>query len=177
MTPNEITLTFLMKLLEDSFDHARGHGTTASSSAPSDRRQTAYTSVAVGLTAYSSDDTPVIDPYKHPGIWAVFDDGCNSSCHGTTWAKDAAAKLAAGEFDMTWIHLRERVYNGLGGKATGKGKAIAADVGSPSRAKWVADATVLGLCAAGEGTPMPHTISLPPLTSIDSRTPDRSLFK
>ena len=33
-----------------------------------------------------------VDPYEHPGIWAILDEGCNSSTHTKQWRENAEEK-------------------------------------------------------------------------------------
>ena len=36
---------------------------------------------------------PIIDIWKDPGVWAIPDGGCNSSCHSAKWRENAQYKL------------------------------------------------------------------------------------
>ena len=38
-------------------------------------------------------DLPWVDIFKDENVWAVLDEGCNSSCHGSHWAENAAEEL------------------------------------------------------------------------------------
>eukprot|EP00971_Amphidinium_carterae_P023225 458280-Amphidinium_carterae.1 len=52
-------------------------------------------SMAVGnVCAVPASSPEAIDPLMHPGIWGILDEGCNSSCHGASWATNAQKKLA-----------------------------------------------------------------------------------
>ena len=37
---------------------------------------------------------PVVDIYQSSGVYAVLDEGCNSTVHGTEWISNAAKKLS-----------------------------------------------------------------------------------
>eukprot|EP00973_Karenia_brevis_P043328 6006346-Karenia_brevis.AAC.1 len=36
---------------------------------------------------------PAVDICKDPGIWICLDEGCNSNCHGKSWAVNTVEKL------------------------------------------------------------------------------------
>ena len=60
---------------------------------------------------------PRVNIYKDPGIWICLDEGCNSNCHGETWAADVEKKLpylSYGRKTMEWIHHREKLFKGIG---------------------------------------------------------------
>jgi len=60
----------------------------------------------------------VVDPYEDPHIWAVVDDGCNSSCHTKLWRKNADMKLAKLNFQCHLESSEMTTFKGVGEKKT-----------------------------------------------------------
>ena len=52
-------------------------------------------SMAIGETVPEPEcHLRVIDIYRDKHVWGVLDEGCNSTCHGTEWRKNANKKFA-----------------------------------------------------------------------------------
>ncbi len=63
----------------------------------------------------------VVDPYEDDGIWAIVDEGCNSSAHGKSWRENAERKLAVLGFKVQKMNSKVHNYSGIGAtKTTGK---------------------------------------------------------
>ena len=63
----------------------------------------------------------IVDPYEDPHIWAVVDDGCNSSCHTRLWREKAEKKLAQLNFQCHLESSEMTTFKVVGEeKATGK---------------------------------------------------------
>ena len=58
-----------------------------------------------------------IDILTDDGIWAILDEGCNTTCHSHEWRINAEKKLLQKGFTMEYCHS-EKSYNGVGGSAT-----------------------------------------------------------
>ena len=52
-------------------------------------------------------DLPWVDVFKDSEVWAVLDEGCNSTCHGKRWAENAEKKFSALGWKCPWVHHRE----------------------------------------------------------------------
>ena len=55
------------------------------------------------------DELEQVDPFGHDGIFALLDEGCNSSCHSRSWRINAELKL------KTWTatgHERHATHRG-----------------------------------------------------------------
>ena len=61
---------------------------------------------------------PWVDIYEDPGIWAVLDEGCNSTCHGEQWARNAEMKLNKLGYRVRWINRDPKTYKGVGQSRT-----------------------------------------------------------
>ena len=81
------------------------------------------------LPAALDGGLPYVDIYEDPGIWAVFDEGCNSACHSKAWADDAEKKLEKIGMQPVWIHQRPRSYTGIGKQNTSGNKAFPVGIG------------------------------------------------
>ena len=66
-------------------------------------------------------DLPTVCPFTDPGIWGVFDEGCNSSCHGSKWACNLEAKLKKLGYEPRWVHKVPKHYSGVGKGTTSVG--------------------------------------------------------
>ena len=64
----------------------------------------------------------VVNIWKDEGIWAVLDEGCNRSMHGTEWGKNARKKLADMGFASPWSSREQCMYSGVGGRSKSLGK-------------------------------------------------------
>jgi hypothetical protein len=60
----------------------------------------------------------VVDPYEDPHIWAVVDDGCNSSCHTKLWRKNADKKLAKLNLQCHMESSETTTFKGVGERKT-----------------------------------------------------------
>ena len=58
-----------------------------------------------------------VDILEDDGVWAILDEGCNTTCHSKEWRVNAEKKLLAKGFTMEYCHS-EKSYNGVGGTAT-----------------------------------------------------------
>lgn len=57
----------------------------------------------------------VVDIYSSQGIWATLDEGCNATCHGEYWMRNAEAKLIANGFSCQWIKgSKSKPFVGIG---------------------------------------------------------------
>ena len=52
----------------------------------------------------------------HPGVYAVLDEGCNSTVHGTDWIANAAQNLASIGFSTRFSPEGSRTFKGLSGE-------------------------------------------------------------
>ena len=55
----------------------------------------AFPSIQQGrsMREFQNLDLPVIDPFQHEGVWAIPDDGCNSTTQGEEWMINVCKKL------------------------------------------------------------------------------------
>ena len=61
----------------------------------------------------------VVDPIADDGVWAIIDDGCNSSCHGEVWRQNAEAKMKVLGLNPIWLHWTSATtFNGVGTSMT-----------------------------------------------------------
>jgi len=58
-----------------------------------------------------------VDIVTDPGIWAILDEGCNTTCHSRSWRLNAQEKLEAMGFCMETCKATKN-YNGVGANAT-----------------------------------------------------------
>ena len=60
-----------------------------------------------------------MDPFGHDGIFALLDEGCNSSCHSRSWRINAELKLKRGpRLAMKDTPRTAGTYKGIGGAET-----------------------------------------------------------
>ena len=64
---------------------------------------------------------PDVDIYADPGIWAVLDEGCNSTVHSDAWAENAIQKYRALGFETKFHDRDALVFSGLSGNTTTNG--------------------------------------------------------
>ena len=62
------------------------------------------------------DPLPVVDIYDSPGVFAVLDEGCNSTVHGTEWIANAARKLSNLGYSTRFSSNAARTFKGLSGE-------------------------------------------------------------
>ena len=62
-------------------------------------------------------DMPMVDIYKDKGIYAVLDEGCNSTVQGDVWARHAEAKLESLGFTSKFEASPPKCFKGLSGNA------------------------------------------------------------
>ena len=55
-----------------------------------------------------------VNPFKDPGIWAILDEGCNSSTHTRTWREDAEAKWLKKGFKCYISNPKSAKFTGIG---------------------------------------------------------------
>ncbi len=60
----------------------------------------------------------IVDPYEDPHIWAVVDDGCNSSYHTRLWRDNAEKKFAKLNFQCHFVSSETTTLKGVGEKKT-----------------------------------------------------------
>ena len=76
-------------------------------------------SCAFSLTPDSGPaDLPWVNIFEDEDVWAVLDEGCNSTCHGTRWAEDAEKKFNKKGWKCPWVHHRGKEYSGVGNETT-----------------------------------------------------------
>ena len=73
------------------------------------------------IKEFQNVDLPVIDPVAHEGIWAIPDDGCNSTTHGERWKDDAAYKMRKKGVEPRLVATKSTSFSGVG-KAQAKGQ-------------------------------------------------------
>ena len=59
---------------------------------------------------------PVVDIYQSSGVYAVLDEGCNSTVHGTEWISNAAKKLSNLGYSTRFSSNAARTFKGLSGE-------------------------------------------------------------
>ena len=65
------------------------------------------------------DELEQVDPFGHDGIFALLDEGCNSSCHSRSWRINAELKLKRGpRLAMKDTPRTAGTYKGIGGAET-----------------------------------------------------------
>ena len=64
---------------------------------------------------------PVIDIWNDPGVWAVLDEGCNSTVCGEEWLERATACYAAVGYDVVKVSDVGKPFKGLSGTCVTKG--------------------------------------------------------
>ena len=57
-----------------------------------------------------------MDIYESPGVYAVLDEGCNSTVHGTEWVSNAARKLSNLGYSTRFSSNGARTFKGLSGE-------------------------------------------------------------
>jgi hypothetical protein len=60
----------------------------------------------------------VIDPFTHPGVWAIVDDGCNSCTHSEKWRLNAMAKWKKLGFAPYLRDSKSTNFSGVGERKT-----------------------------------------------------------
>ena len=65
---------------------------------------------------------PTVDTEASLDVWAVLDEGCNSSVHGAGWAARAEAKLAGFGLGVLWINCKAKRYSGISTPIIATGK-------------------------------------------------------
>ena len=121
-----VSIKDLHEILRDAIDFAiEGDdepapvaAASASSAAAGSRRgPIAYTATAqeADLVELNLPDVNIMEDER---VWAVLDEGCNSSIHGSIWAKNAEQKLNRLGFRMDWSDEAQKVFKGLGSAVT-----------------------------------------------------------
>ena len=64
---------------------------------------------------------PVIDIWNDPGVWAVLDEGCNSTVCGEEWLERAIACYAAVGYDVVKVSDVGKPFKGLSGTCVTRG--------------------------------------------------------
>ena len=73
------------------------------------------------MKEFQNVDLEVIDPMKHEGVWAIPDDGCNSTTHGGKWGQDANKKFRKKGVELKLVAEKGTSFSGIG-KARAKGQ-------------------------------------------------------
>ena len=119
-------IAYLQEALEDQLPQ-ESHNTSweiASASAGGRSRSTRHGYVALmsgnaeGVTDThpALEPLPVVDIYQSSGVYAVLDEGCNSTVHGTEWISNAAKKLSNLEYSTRFSSNAARTFKGLSGE-------------------------------------------------------------
>ena len=119
-------IAYLQEALEDQLPQ-ESHNTSweiASASAGGRSRSTRHGYVALmsgnseGVTDThpALEPLPVVDIYQSPGVYAVLDEGCNSTVHGTEWISNAAKKLSNLGYSTRFSSNAARTFKGLSGE-------------------------------------------------------------
>ena len=58
--------------------------------------------------------SPYVNPYEDPGIWAILDEGCNSSTHTRPWRENAEAKWLKLGFQCYISNPKKTKFTGIG---------------------------------------------------------------
>ena len=64
---------------------------------------------------------PEVDIYASPDLWAVLDEGCNSTVHGSEWASNAIPKLETLGYRTIFTEGLQKSFKGLVGGAASLG--------------------------------------------------------
>ena len=119
-------IAYLQEALEDQLPQ-ESHNTSweiASASAGGRSRSTRHGYVALmsgnseGVTDThpALEPLPVVDIYQSSGVYAVLDEGCNSTVHGTEWISNAAKKLSNLGYSTRFSSNAARTFKGLSGE-------------------------------------------------------------
>ena len=119
-------IAYLQEALEDQLPQ-ESHNTSwevASASAGGRSRSTRHGYVALmsgnaeGVTDThpALEPLPVVDIYQSSGVYAVLDEGCNSTVHGTEWISNAAKKLSNLGYSTRFSSKAARTFKGLSGE-------------------------------------------------------------
>ena len=113
-----------VNILHDNIDTIAHFG-----QAPSGASSSSPSKDGVGFMALGDIDRlrpggnmPTVDVNASKDIWAVLDEGCNSSVHGSGWADRAEKKLARFGLEVLWTSRKAKWYSGISTPifATGK---------------------------------------------------------
>ena len=98
---------------------------------------------AVTDTHPALDPLPIVDIYESPGVYAVLDEGCNSTVHGTEWVSNAARKLSSLGYGTRLSELLESCV----GTGTSFVAEIYSDAPAPDRYSWAESLFMDGGCS------------------------------
>ena len=70
------------------------------------------------------DNLPLINMWDpaETHVWGALDEGCNSTCHSTTWGRLAEERLKALGLSFPWVDSRTKSFAGLGSTSNTLGK-------------------------------------------------------